>query len=121
MKFIAKIIFQIFSNTVGIFAAAQLIQGFSFTGGFKDLIITAAILGFINIFIRPILKLMFGPFIILTLGLFSIIINAGLLMLLDFFISSLTIGGYLPLLLASLLIGAINFLVTASGRIIFKE
>lgn len=121
MKFIAKLIFQIFSNTVGIFAAAQLIRGFSFTGGFQELLIAAAILGLINIFLRPLLKLLFGPFIILTLGLFSIVINAGLLLLLDFFTPALTIGGYLPLLFASLLIGLINFLVTASGRTIFKE
>ena len=121
MKFLAKLIFQIFSNTVGIFAAAQLIPGFLFSGSFKDLIIAAAVLGLINILVRPVLKLPLGPFIILTLGLFIIVINAGILMLLDFLIPSLTIGWYLPLLYSSLLIGIINFLVTASGKTLFKE
>lgn len=121
MKFIARFVFHVFSNTVGLFAASRLIAGFVFTGNFTELLIAAGVLALINMFLRPILKLIFGPLIVLTLGLFIIVVNALTLYILDLFITPLRITGYLPLLYASLLIGLINFLVGWSGKVLFKE
>lgn len=121
MKFLAKLVFQLLSNTLALYLAAQFITGFSFTGNLWGLIIAAAVLSLINIFVRPVLKLLFGPLIILTFGLFIIVVNALTLKILDFFIAPLTIEGYSALLYSSLLIGIVNFLFSASGRILYKE
>lgn len=116
MRFLGRVIFSILSNTLGILAASYLIAGFVFSGTFKELVIAGVIVTAINFFIKPIVKLIFGPLIVLTLGLFLIVINALTVYLLDFFMESITISGPIPLLLATLLIGAINFIIGFSAK-----
>lgn len=121
MKFIGKIIIQVTSNVVALYAAVNFIDGVGFSGGFGDLLIASVILAAINVFIRPVLKLVFGPIIVLTLGLFVLVINALSIYILDIISNPLTIQGYMPLFLASLLIGIVNFIITASGKAVYKE
>ncbi len=121
MKFIGKIIVQVASNVVALYAAVNFIDGVVFSGGFDDLMIAAVILAAINMFVRPVLKLVFGPIIVLTLGLFVLVINALSIYILDIISNPLTIQGYIPLFLASLLIGIVNFIITASGKAVYKE
>ncbi len=90
MRFIA----QILVNALAIFLAAYLLPGFVFEGNILTLIIAGLILGLINFFIRPILRLLAAPLIALTLGLFLIVINIGLLWLLEYLVSELTITGF---------------------------
>lgn len=121
MKLIGKIIIQLVSNGVALYVAISLIDGVSFSGGFKDILIAAGILAAINIFIRPVLKLIFGPIIVLTLGLFILVINALSIYILDIISNPLTIQGYVPLFIASLLIGIVNFVITSSGKAVYKK
>ncbi|MDI6820844.1 MAG: phage holin family protein [Patescibacteria group bacterium] len=116
MKLIGKIIFHVFSNAIAVLAASYFINGFVFNGDFLALLIAAVILTLINTFIRPILKLFLGPLIVLTFGLFTIILNAITLYLLDVLSSSLTIHGYLPLVLGTFMIGAINFVLNFAAK-----
>ncbi|MEX1014437.1 MAG: phage holin family protein [Candidatus Paceibacterota bacterium] len=120
MKFIGKLIFLVFSNSVAILAADYLVSGFNFIGTFLDLMIAAGIFTLINLFIRPIFKLLFGPIILLTLGLFVIVINALTLYILDIFVTTLTIQGYMPLIIATLIFGIVNVIVDFSGKHAFK-
>lgn len=121
MKLIGRLVFSVFSNALAIMSAAYLIADFVFDGDFFSLLIAAGILTVINTFARPVMKLVFGPIIVLTLGLFILVINALAIYFLDFFSSSITINGLLPLLLATLIIGAVNFLINSSARFIFKK
>lgn len=89
MKFIA----QIFTNAIAIFLASYLVPNFTFKGDILMLLIAGLILGLINFFIKPILKLISAPAIFLSLGLFLIVINMGLLWLLDYIMLELTITG----------------------------
>ncbi|HEU5143537.1 MAG TPA: phage holin family protein, partial [Dermatophilaceae bacterium] len=73
-------------NGVALWVAAWLIDGIEFgTTDTAELVKTVAlvalIFGLLNAFVRPILKLVSMPFIILTLGLFVFIVNAAMLML----------------------------------------
>lgn len=121
MKLIGGFIFHVFSNTIAILAAAYFVTGFIFKGNFIDLMIVAGILTIINIFIRPILKLILGPLIVLTFGLFTIVINAVILYLLDIFSKPLIIEGYLPLLWATLITAAVNFLINLSAKFLYRK
>lgn len=121
MKLVWKLIFSVFSNSIALYAAAYFITGFNFSGDFVQLIIAGAILSVINTFIRPVLKLVLGPLIVLTLGLFIIVVNAATLFILDIFSQPLTIQGYIPLLYASLLVGFVNFIISTSGKFLYKE
>ena len=68
-------------NAVALWIAAWAIPGITLGGGstgdtIKTLVIVAVIFGLVNAFIKPIIKLLSLPFIILTLGLFVFIVNA---------------------------------------------
>ncbi|GAA1990759.1 phage holin family protein [Terrabacter lapilli] len=68
-------------NAVALWVAAWAIPGITFGGGstaqvLKTVIIVALIFGIVNVFIKPLLKLISLPLIILTLGLFVFIVNA---------------------------------------------
>ena len=90
MKFVA----QILTNALAIFLADYLVPGFIFEGDILTLFITGLLLGLINFFIRPVLRLISTPLIVVTLGLFLIIINIILLWLLEYFVPELTIVGF---------------------------
>jgi len=68
-------------TSLAIFAAIYLVPGIHFTGPGWQLGIIAAIFSMVNLLLRPILTLITCPMIILTLGLFSVAINALMLML----------------------------------------
>lgn len=113
---IRNFIFGTFTNTVALYVATLVVTGFVFQGDLIALAITGAILTVINLLVKPILRLLFGPLILLTLGLFSIVINALTLIILDFFSTPLTIQGYAPLLYGTLIIAAVNLLLSFLGH-----
>ncbi len=116
MKFIGRIIFHVFSNALALFIAAQVIQGFVLHGDIVALFIAALILTVINALVKPILKLILGPLILLTFGIITIVINAFSLYILDILSPAITIQGYIPLLLATLIVGAVNIVVGFSAK-----
>ena len=70
------------------------------------------ILGLVNTLIRPIIKVLAIPINILTLGLFNIIINAGMLWVVDYFVDNFKISGFWGYFWSSLLISIITVLLT---------
>ncbi len=110
MKFIGKIIFYIIVNALAIWAAAYFVPGFVSQGNWIDLLIAAVILTLINVFVRPLLKFIFGPLVVLTFGAFLFVINIITLFLLDKFSASITINGLIPLFLATVIISLNNAL-----------
>ncbi len=121
MKLISNIILHLAANILAILLADYLFEGFSFTGNFKDLAIAALVLTAINTFIRPVVTLILSPFILITLGLLSIVINAAILYILDIFQNPISIEGYKTLLLATLIVSAANIVLTASAKISYKK
>ena len=120
-KLIGGIVFSIFSNLVALYIAAEFIKGFNFTGNFIDLIIAAGLLTLANYLIKPFLKLFLGPLITLTFGIFTIAINAIILIILDILINPLIIEGYIPLLLATLIISIVNFTINLSAKFLYNK
>ncbi|MCF8052803.1 MAG: phage holin family protein, partial [Desulfobacterales bacterium] len=81
--------------------------------GFGSAFFAAAILGILNAFFRPILILLTLPINILTLGLFTFVINAIMLMMVSGVITGFTVRGFGPALLGSLLISLVSWLLTS--------
>lgn len=116
MKFLARFIFHIFSNALALLAASYFIKGFSLGGDFLSLLIAALIFTLINAFLLPVLKLILTPLVVLTLGLFTIIINAIGLYLLDRFSDFIKISGLESLIFATLIIGLANLIINFSAK-----
>ena len=121
MKFLSRFLFSLFSNLLAFIVAKTYIAGFIVTGDLKQLLIVVAIFTVINTLIRPVLKLILGPIIILTFGLGILIVNALMLYLLDYFSKNVTIQGIEPLAYATLIISAVNLIVGMSARKTYEE
>ncbi|MCS1352218.1 phage holin family protein [Mechercharimyces sp. CAU 1602] len=104
-------------NGLAVFLAAQLISSISITG-YGTAILVAIVLGLINTFIRPILKLFALPITILTLGLFTFVINALLFWLTGALVSGFEVDGFVAALLGSIVVSVIAWILEGIwGRI----
>ena len=119
MRIIFLFLAAVGSNIVAFLLANRWIDGFAISERLYDLVFAAVALTLLNWLVRPILKLVFGPVIVITLGLGIIIVNAIILYLLTQFTTSLTIDGTLTLLYATLLIGAVNLVINFIVKRIF--
>jgi len=68
-------------NTLAVLVAVEILRGHIHCETNTDLLLASLLLGILNAFVRPILMLIALPLVILTLGLFMLVINALLLML----------------------------------------
>jgi putative membrane protein len=68
-------------STLAIFVAVYLLPGIDFVGPGWELGLVALVFGLVNAVLRPLLTMLTCPLIILTLGLFGLVINALLLLL----------------------------------------
>ncbi|MBO0721449.1 MAG: phage holin family protein [Blastocatellia bacterium] len=76
-----KLLLRWVCTAIAIFVAVKLLPGIHFNGPWWQLGIVALIFGLLNALVRPILKLLTCPLIILTLGLFILVINAAMLLM----------------------------------------
>lgn len=115
---IMKLVVQILSNAIAIYIAAKIVPGFTFSGenSFAALLTAGFILGLINFFIKPVLKLISAPIILLTFGLFTIVINIAMLFLLAKFVPELAISGLAAAFWAMIVISAVNFFIGAFSK-----
>ena len=98
--------------TIAIFITAYLINGIH-VAGFFSAFFAAAILGLLNAFFRPILLILTLPINILSLGLFTFIINAMLLMMVSGLIPGFQVYGFWSAVFGSLLISLVSWLLTS--------
>lgn len=108
-----KLILQIASGMLGLFLAVNFISGIEFAGSIQILLIFGGILGLVNFFIKPILKIISLPIRILTLGLFSLVINMILIWLVIDVFSPIEIKGLIPLFWTTLIIWALSLILEA--------
>lgn len=98
--------------TLAILVAAHLIQGIE-VKGFWSAFWAAAILGVLNALFRPILIILTLPINILTLGLFTFVINAFLIMMVSGVVGGFEVHGFWSALLGSLVISIISWLLNS--------
>lgn len=96
-------------NAAVLILVAYLIPGVH-VAGFGTALWVALLLGLLNAVVRPILIFLTLPITILTLGLFTFVINAGLLLFVSHVTRGFTIDGFVPALSAALLLWIIGWL-----------
>jgi putative membrane protein len=75
------VIWRLLINAGALWVATQIVPGISFTGDWRRLFIVALVFGVLNACVRPVLMLLSFPLLILTLGLFTLVLNAFMLWL----------------------------------------
>lgn len=99
-------------SAFSIMITAYLVDGIH-VSGFLSAFFAAAILGILNAFFRPILFILTLPINILSLGLFTFVINALLLLMVSGVISGFAVDGFWAALFGSLLISLVSWLLTS--------
>ncbi|MGH7517191.1 MAG: phage holin family protein [Gemmatimonadales bacterium] len=112
----AHLLIRLLINAGALLAAVYLVPGIDFVGGFWKLLGVAAIFGIVNALVRPILTVLSCPLIVVTLGLFALVINAVLLLLTGYLSQAWNLGfrvdGFLPAFLGGVVIGLVSTVLT---------
>lgn len=98
--------------TASITLASYLMDGIHIEG-FKSALLASAVLGLLNAFFRPILIILTLPINILSLGLFTFVINAMLLRMASGLINGFEVHGFWAAVIGSLIISIINWLLSS--------
>ncbi len=117
-----QIVWRLLINAAALWAATRLVSGISFDGDWRLLLVVALVFGVLNIAVRPILMLLTLPLFILTLGLFTFVLNAVMLWLTGRISDALGlgfhVGGFGAAFLGALVVTVVSFMLSlfvASG------
>jgi putative membrane protein len=86
-------------------------------GSIPALLIMGLVLLVVNLILKPILLLITLPVSLLTLGLFNFIVNAWTIMIADYFVTGISMGGFLNSLLAAFIIIILNHLFKDMNKV----
>ena len=106
MNFLIKLVL----NAVAIMLTAFLLSGIH-VDGFVSAFLLAVVLAILNATLKPVLVILTIPVSIITLGLFLIVINAGVILLADYFIPGTNIDGFWWAILFGLIVSVLNSLL----------
>lgn len=97
-------------SAITLVIVSQYVPGFH-VASFVTALVVAVVLGIINAFIKPLITILTLPINILTLGLFSFVINAALLMFVSKLVAGFRIDTFVSALLAAILLWLVNLLL----------
>jgi putative membrane protein len=104
---VAKAILHLIVNAAVFLLLSKLLPGF-YVNGWGSAILAALLLGIVNATLGLILKILTFPLILITLGLFVFVVNAIMILVVAFIVPGLSINGFLPALVAALVLAAVN-------------
>ena len=103
-------------NAAALWVAAWLLPGLDFQGTLLQLLLVAAVFGIVNSLLRPILTVLTCPLIVVTLGLFTLVINACMLLLTGWLSARWDLGfsvtGFWAAFFGGLVVGLVSVLLS---------
>lgn len=116
MRFVLRLLI----NAAALWVSTKIVSGVTHTGDGLTLLAVALVFGILNALLRPVLALLSCPLLILTLGLFTFVINAIILLLTSALSSSLGIGfhvdGFWSAFLGALVVSLVSVLLSVFVR-----
>ena len=111
------LLIRIVINAIGLWVATQLLPGISITGNYlTTLIVVAVVFGVVNAVIKPIISILTCPLYILTLGLFTFVVNALMLLLTGRIVGllglSFNVDGFLTAIEGAIIISIVSFVLS---------
>jgi len=107
-----RLLIRLAINAAAIWAAAYLIDGVALDTSQPIAVAGVAIVfGLVNALLKPIVKVLSFPFVLVTLGIFTLVINAALFGLTAFLTSALTVSGFWPALFGALTVSFVSWLL----------
>ena len=112
-----SLVIRLLVNAVALWCAARFINGISYAGSWQGLVGLSLVFGIVNAFIRPVLAFFSFPIQLITLGLFTLVLNALMLMLTAWlavrFDIAFEVTGFVPALLGAIVISIVGMVLGA--------
>ena len=116
----AQLILRLVVNAIALYVTTLINIGITFKGEWWEMAIVAFIFGLVNAVIRPILNFFTCPLILLTLGLFTLVINALMLLLTstiaDYFKLGFHVNDFWAAFIGALVVSVISFVLNIFVR-----
>jgi putative membrane protein len=106
MRFLARL----FLNAIAILVAARMVPGLQLSGTGAALA-AGALLGLVNVAVRPVILLLTLPFTLVTLGLFIFVVNAICLWLTSLLVPGFSIAGFWPAIIGALVVSVVSWIL----------
>jgi putative membrane protein len=101
------------ANAVALYVAAALLTGIAYGDSGWTLLVAAAVFTLVNMWLRPVVRLLSLPFIILTLGLFLFVVNVLMLYVTDWLVPDFEIRTLGAGILGSIVVSLVNWVLHA--------
>ena len=108
-----KLLVQVLLNGIALLLAANIVPGIHWQGGVLYLFLAGLVFGLINLLVKPVVTILSIPLIVVTLGLFFLVVNALMLGLAAWLLDGLAVDGWMPALLGGIVIARFNWVVRA--------
>jgi putative membrane protein len=99
-------------NTLSLWVADSLFDGIAFESP-KSLFIAGLVLGIVNVFVKPVLVILTLPLTIVTLGVFVLVLNALMLLLVAWLVPGFTVSGFWTGFFVALFVSVFSFILNA--------
>ncbi len=99
-------------SALGLWVASEIFQGLKFESTSK-LLVAAVLLGIVNAFVRPLAFILTLPLTVLTLGLFLLVLNAGMVALVAWIVPGFEISGFWTAVGAALIVSLVSWAATS--------
>lgn len=95
-------------NTIALFVATWLLSGLSYGDQWWALLLAGLVFTLVNFFLKPILAILSIPLIIVTLGIFYLLINVSMLYLTDWIVPQFAIASFSSALVGAVIVSVVN-------------
>ena len=104
-----KILLRLLLTAAAVWLVAELVDGITVHGDWVDLAVVAVLFALVNALVKPVVKLLSLPFVLLTLGLFLVVVNAAMLGLTAALTDRLSVDGFGTALVGALGISVVTW------------
>jgi len=113
----AGFVVRLLVNAASLWVATRLVTGVSYVGEWLPFLGVALVFGIVSAFVRPVVKILSFPLILLTLGLFSLVVNGLMLMLTSQLSTALGLGfhvaGFWPAFWGALVVSIVDMVLSS--------
>jgi putative membrane protein len=104
---------RVLLNGLGLWAASRLLPGVHYAGDLWYLLLAGLVIGLLNLFVRPLVTLLSLPIVLVTFGLFYLVINGFLFWLADKLLDGLSVDSFLWAMAGGLFLALWNLVLRA--------
>lgn len=107
-----SLLLRFLATAAAVYLTVNLVPGISIAGGWTTLLLVALVWSVISMVIKPVLHVLALPITLVTLGLFSFVLNAALFWAMELVVPGFDVAGFLPALLGSIVLSLVSWLIS---------